>query len=219
MIATHFWYPPQLIPLVEVCGSRETAPDVLAWTCDAVRACGKKPAVIDREIPGFIGNRLQFALLREAWALWASGAAHGGVDRRRVRLTIGRRLGITGPIESADIAGLGTMLAFAEGLQPHLDVEPLPPRGDPEASGTGRHLRLGRSATPARCAPRGWRSCSAGSRSTVRADPATGAVNSCRMPRMSVSVPSHAVPPADDRAGSDQARSPGAAASRSGRRG
>ena len=48
---------------------------MVAWTCDAVRACGKKPAVIDREIPGFIGNRLQFALLREAWALWASGAA------------------------------------------------------------------------------------------------------------------------------------------------
>ena len=68
VIATHFWYPPQLIPLVEVCGGPETAPDVLAWTCDAVRACGKEPAVIDREIPGFIGNRLQFALLREAWA-------------------------------------------------------------------------------------------------------------------------------------------------------
>jgi 3-hydroxybutyryl-CoA dehydrogenase len=124
----HFWYPPQLIPVVEVCGAPETGPDVVAWACDAVRACGKKPAVIEREIPGFIGNRLQFALLREAWALWASGAATAESIDACVRLTIGRRLGVTGPIESADIAGLETMLAFAEGLQPHLDVAPLPPR-------------------------------------------------------------------------------------------
>jgi 3-hydroxybutyryl-CoA dehydrogenase len=128
VIAMHFWYPPQLIPVVEVCGSPATGPDVVAWTCDAVRACGKKPAVIEREIPGFIGNRLQFALLREAWSLWASGAATAESIDACVRLTIGRRLGVTGPIESADIAGLPTMLAFAEGLDPHLDVAPKPPR-------------------------------------------------------------------------------------------
>jgi 3-hydroxybutyryl-CoA dehydrogenase len=128
VIAMHFWYPPQLIPVVEVCGSPETGPDVVAWACDAVRACDKKPAVIEREIPGFIGNRLQFALLREAWALWASGAATAEAIDQTVRLTIGRRLGVTGPIESADIGGLATMLAFAEGLQPHLDTASVPPR-------------------------------------------------------------------------------------------
>ncbi len=71
VIATHFWFPPQLIPLVEVCAaaSPETSPEVLERACDAVRACGKAPAVIERELPGFIGNRLQFALLREAWSL------------------------------------------------------------------------------------------------------------------------------------------------------
>ena len=137
VIATHFWYPPQLIPLVEVCGSRETATDVLAWTCDAVRAAGKEPAVIHREIPGFIGNRLQFALLREAWSLWASGAASAEAIDAVVRNSIGRRLGITGPIESADIGGIGTMVSFASGLQPHLDVEPLPPAAISEAVGHG----------------------------------------------------------------------------------
>src|SRR5690348_6415561 len=59
-IATHFWYPPQLLPLVEVCGAPETAADVIAWTCAQLRAAGKEPVVIDREIPGFIGNRIQF---------------------------------------------------------------------------------------------------------------------------------------------------------------
>lgn len=128
VIATHFWCPPQLIPLVEVCAHPQTADDVLEWTCAAVRACGKEPAVIEREIPGFIGNRLQFALLREAWSLWASGAASAEAIDACVRNSIGRRLGVTGPIESADIGGIATMEAFARGLLPHLDTSPEPPR-------------------------------------------------------------------------------------------
>lgn len=127
VIAMHFWYPPQLIPLVEVCAGPATAPEVAEWTCDAVRACGKEPAVIERELPGFIGNRLQFALLREAWSLWASGAASAEAIDACVRMTIGRRLGITGPLESADIGGIATMDSFARGLLPHLDVSPEPP--------------------------------------------------------------------------------------------
>src|SRR5688572_32472711 len=63
VIATHFWYPPQLLPLVEVCGSPETAPEVIEWTCARLREAGKEPVIIDREIPGFIGNRIQFAIL------------------------------------------------------------------------------------------------------------------------------------------------------------
>jgi 3-hydroxybutyryl-CoA dehydrogenase len=127
VIATHFWYPPQLIPLVEVCASPATAPEVLEWTCEAVRACGKEPAVIEREIPGFIGNRLQFALLREAWSLWASGAASAEAIDACVRMTIGRRLAVTGPIESADIGGIATMESFARGLLPDLDRSDEPP--------------------------------------------------------------------------------------------
>jgi 3-hydroxybutyryl-CoA dehydrogenase len=127
VIATHFWFPPQLIPLVEVCPSPATAPEVLQWTCEAVRACGKEPAVIDRELPGFIGNRLQFALLREAWSLWAGGAASAEAIDACVRATIGRRLAITGPIESADIGGIATMDSFARGLLPDLDVSDEPP--------------------------------------------------------------------------------------------
>src|SRR5207247_2938975 len=75
VIATHFWYPPQLLPLVEVCGMPGTSPQVVERTCSLLRSAGKSPVVINREIDGFIGNRLQFALLREAWALWADGVA------------------------------------------------------------------------------------------------------------------------------------------------
>ena len=126
VIATHFWYPPQLIPLVEVCASKQTLVDITMWVCEALRAAGKEPAVIDQEIPGFIGNRLQFALLREAWALWASGAASAEAIDSVVKHSFGRRLGITGPLESADAGGLFTMYHFGKSLMPHLDARPEP---------------------------------------------------------------------------------------------
>lgn len=126
VIATHFWYPPQLIPLVEVCAGPRTAPAVTGWVCAALRDAGKEPAVIEKEIPGFIGNRLQFAMLREAWALWASGAASAEAIDTVVRNSFGRRIGITGPLESADVGGLQTMYHFGRSLMPHLDASPEP---------------------------------------------------------------------------------------------
>jgi len=127
VIATHFWYPPQLIPLVEVCAGPETSPDVAPWVCEQLRSAGKEPVVIDKEVRGFIGNRLQFAILREAWSLWAQGVASAEAIDAVVRNSFGRRLAITGPIESADVAGLDTMYAFARSLQPDLDTSSEPP--------------------------------------------------------------------------------------------
>jgi 3-hydroxybutyryl-CoA dehydrogenase len=121
VVATHFWYPPQLIPLVEVCAGPETAPAIVPRVCEILREIGKEPVVIDKEVPGFIGNRIQFA------ALYAAGIASAEAIDAVVRNSIGRRLGVTGPIESADLGGLDTMVAFARFLQPHLDAAPLPP--------------------------------------------------------------------------------------------
>jgi 3-hydroxybutyryl-CoA dehydrogenase len=127
VVAAHFWYPPQLIPLVEVCAGRETAPDIVPWIVAALRQAGKQPVVIDKEVPGFIGNRLQFALLREAWALWASGAASAEAIDAVVRNSFGRRLAVTGPIESADVGGLDVMVSFAKFLDPEIDAGKAPP--------------------------------------------------------------------------------------------
>jgi 3-hydroxybutyryl-CoA dehydrogenase len=126
-IAAHFWYPPQLIPLVEICGGPYCAVDVVKRTVDLIRRAGKEPVVIDKEVKGFIGNRLQFALLREAWSLWADGVAAPDVIDAVVRTSFGRRIGVTGPIESADIGGLATMYNFARFLQPDLNVDAEPP--------------------------------------------------------------------------------------------
>ena len=127
VVAAHFWYPPQLISLVEVCAGPETAPDVVPWICNVLQTAGKVPVVMNREIPGFIGNRLQFALLREAWALLSAGVASAEAIDTVVRNSFGRRLAITGPIESADVGGLDTMAAFASFLFPTLDVSSEPP--------------------------------------------------------------------------------------------
>ena len=127
VIATHFWYPPQLIPLVEVCPGPETSVDVTPWVCEQLRNAGKEPVVIDKEIRGFIGNRLQFAMLREAWSLWAQRVASADAIDAVVRNSFGRRLAITGPLESADVAGLDTMYSFARSLQPDLDTSSEPP--------------------------------------------------------------------------------------------
>lgn len=127
VVAAHFWYPPQLIPLVEVCGGPDTARQVIAWICDMLRRARKEPAVIDKEIPGFIGNRLQFAMLREAWSLWARGIASAEAIDTVVRTSFGRRVGITGPLESADVGGLYTMYHFGKSLIPGLETAPEPP--------------------------------------------------------------------------------------------
>jgi 3-hydroxybutyryl-CoA dehydrogenase len=127
VVAAHFWNPPQLIPLVEVCAGPETAPDVVPWLTGELRAAGKQPVVLDREIDGFIGNRLQFALLREALALWASGVASAEAIDLAVKASFGRRLAVTGPLESADLGGLDTFHAFASFLFPGLDRSTEPP--------------------------------------------------------------------------------------------
>jgi len=127
VVAAHFWNPPQLIPLVEVCAGPDTTPDVVPWLCDVLRAVGKQPVVLEREIDGFIGNRLQFALLREALALWAAGVASAEAIDLAVTHSFGRRLAVTGPLESADVGGLDTFYAFAAFLFPGLDRSTEPP--------------------------------------------------------------------------------------------
>jgi 3-hydroxybutyryl-CoA dehydrogenase len=127
VVAAHFWNPPQLVPLVEVCAGPETAPDVVPWLCEVLRRAAKEPVVLEREIDGFLGNRLQFALLREALALWAAGVASAEAIDLAVKASFGRRLAVTGPLESADVGGLDTMHAFAAFLFPSLDTSPAPP--------------------------------------------------------------------------------------------
>jgi len=101
---------------------------VTEQTCDILRAAGKEPVIVEAEIYGFVGNRIQFAIMREAWAMWADGVASAEAIDAVVRTSIGRRYAVTGPIESGDLAGLHTMAAFAAKVWPSLSTETEPRR-------------------------------------------------------------------------------------------
>jgi 3-hydroxybutyryl-CoA dehydrogenase len=109
-----------MIPLVEVVPGTATAPEVTQRTAALMSAIGMEPVVLAKAIPGFVGNRLQFAVLREALNIVRSGAATPDVVDRVMKASLGRRWGIVGPLEGADMGGLDTFLDISTHLMPEL---------------------------------------------------------------------------------------------------
>ena len=120
LLVAHFWNPPHLIPLVEVVPGSATAPAAVERTVALMRDIGAEPVVLKAAIPGFIGNRLQFAVLREALHIVRSGAADAATVDAVMKASLGRRWAIIGPLEGADLGGLNTFLSIAEHLVPEL---------------------------------------------------------------------------------------------------
>ncbi|MCV7200356.1 3-hydroxyacyl-CoA dehydrogenase family protein [Mycobacterium angelicum] len=125
-IGTHFWNPPDLIPVVEVIPSARTAAETEDRVVALLTDAGKLPVRVGRDVPGFIGNRLQHALWREAMALVAEGVCDAQTVDLVVRNTIGLRLGALGPLENADYIGLELTLAIHEAVIPSLNHDPHP---------------------------------------------------------------------------------------------
>lgn len=119
-IVAHFWNPPHAIPLVEVVPSPRTSPVVVEQTMALLRAARAEPVLVEKEIPGFIGNRLQYAILREALAIVRSGAASPESVDTVMKASLGRRYATVGPLETADLGGLDTFLTIASHLMPQL---------------------------------------------------------------------------------------------------
>lgn len=114
--ASNFWNPAYLLPLVEIMPGEETSAETVQTVRELMEKIGKKPVVLTRETPGFLGNRLQFALLREALYLVDSGIATKEDVDAAVKYGIGRRLGDTGPLETADLGGTHVYAAICESL-------------------------------------------------------------------------------------------------------
>ena len=138
-VAMHFIYPAQLMPLVEVCGGPDTTPEAVDIACDILKAVGQTPAVMNREVPGFIVNRLQFAVIREAWSMWANGIASAEAIDNSFKMTLGRRYSVTGPIESAELGGLDVLHGFAQFLFPEIDDAKVPPQAVTDLVNAGHH--------------------------------------------------------------------------------
>jgi len=128
VLGTHWWNPPDLIPVVEVIPGALTAEDVTGRVMSLLRGLGKTPVRVNRDVPGFIGNRLQHALWREAIALVADGICDADTVDLVARNTVGLRLARMGPIENADYVGLDLTLAIHSAVLPALsaDAEPSP---------------------------------------------------------------------------------------------
>ena len=121
MVGTHFWNPPHLVPLVEVIQNERTSGAVVERTMQLLRRAGKVPVHVRRDIPGFVGNRLQHAMKREAIALVAAGVCDAETVDIVVREGFGARTAVLGPMEQSDLVGLDLQLNVAEVLYGDLD--------------------------------------------------------------------------------------------------
>jgi 3-hydroxybutyryl-CoA dehydrogenase len=121
VVAMHFWNPAHLMPIVEVGGGERTAPEAVDRAVELARAIGKQPVRVEREVLGFLGTRLQQAVVREAIALVQAGVASAEDVDLAVRTSFGIRFPVTGPLESADLTGLDVIAAIHDYLLPDLD--------------------------------------------------------------------------------------------------
>jgi 3-hydroxybutyryl-CoA dehydrogenase len=121
VVGTHFWNPPHLVPLVEVVQSDWTSLETIQKTIDLLRDAGRQPVHIKKDIPGFVGNRLQHALKREAIALVAAGVCDAETIDIVVKSGFGARMAVLGPMEQSDLVGLDLTLDISEVLAADLD--------------------------------------------------------------------------------------------------
>jgi 3-hydroxybutyryl-CoA dehydrogenase len=125
-LGTHWWNPPFLVPLVEVIETQWTSPATVDFTMKLHTAAGKKPAHVKKDVPGFIGNRLQHALWREAVALVENGICDAETVDAVIKSAFGRRLAVLGPLENADMVGLDLTLAIHQNVLGDIDSHPGP---------------------------------------------------------------------------------------------
>lgn len=127
VIGVHYLNPAHLMPPVEVIPGAATAPETVERVRAALLALGKSPLVVRREVPGFLWNRLQFALVREAFWLVEQGVATMEEVDLAIRQGLGRRWATAGPFASMDLGGLDTFMNVGSYLFPHLsDADTVP---------------------------------------------------------------------------------------------
>ena len=125
-LGTHWWNPPFLVPLVEVIETQWTSPQAVDFAIKLHVAAGKKPAHVRKDVPGFIGNRLQHALWREAVSLVENGICDAETVDNVIKSAFGRRLAVLGPLENADMVGTDLTLAIHQTVLPDIDSRPGP---------------------------------------------------------------------------------------------
>ncbi len=121
-VGVHYWNPPLLMPLVEVIRGDATSDDVVQTMVTTLEGLKKRPVLVDRDVDGFVWNRLQLALLREAVWVVENGVAQPSVVDRIVREGLARRWRYTGPFQTAALGGAATFERVAANLWPVLST-------------------------------------------------------------------------------------------------
>jgi 3-hydroxybutyryl-CoA dehydrogenase len=125
-LGTHWWNPPYLVPLVEVIGTPWTSQSSIDTTMALHKAIGKTPVHVKKDVAGFVGNRLQHALWREAIALVEHGICDAETVDTVIKAAFGRRLAVLGPLENADLVGTDLTLAIHNTVLPEIESRPGP---------------------------------------------------------------------------------------------
>lgn len=121
IVGMHFWNPPHLVKLVEVVQAERSGVEAVHGAISLLSNAGYRAVHVKKDLPGFIGNRLQHALKREAIALVSDGVCDAATVDDVVKLGFGRRLGVVGPLEQSDMVGLDLTRAIHETLMPDID--------------------------------------------------------------------------------------------------
>ena len=119
-LGMHWFNPAHLVPLVEIICTEDTAPEAAQAVNELARAVGKKTTLCRKDVPGFIANRLQYALLREAMWLVENGVADVEDVDACMKYGLGFRYAAYGPFEVADFGGLDTFHHIMEYLNREL---------------------------------------------------------------------------------------------------
>lgn len=125
-LGTHWWNPPHMIPLVEVVRTEWTSEAAMETMLGLLSAAGKAPVRVERDVPGFIGNRLQHAMWREAVSMVEQGICSAEAVDAAVKASFGRRLAVLGPLENADLVGLELTQDIHRQVLFDLDARPDP---------------------------------------------------------------------------------------------
>lgn len=126
-IGTHFFNPADIVPTVEVVPGSHTEAGVVEKTCYWLKQLGKRPAVLNTCVPGFVANRIQHAVMRECLSLLEKGVVDAEALDDIVQYSIGIRMALNGPLLQRDLNGLDTHLNIARYLYPDLDARDKPP--------------------------------------------------------------------------------------------
>ncbi|NCB63546.1 MAG: 3-hydroxyacyl-CoA dehydrogenase family protein, partial [Clostridia bacterium] len=125
-VGTHFWNPGHLIPLVEVVKSDASTDETADTVMEVLRSVGKKPVLCKKDVPGFIANRMQHALWREAISIVEHGIADAKTVDEAVKYSFGLRLPQLAPMENADMVGLDLTYNIHDYILRDLESSPEP---------------------------------------------------------------------------------------------